>query len=140
MEAIFAPMAALGDSGLAIESADGKVRLCFLRLSAWIAGHLENVALHGIQQTQCAACEVQPEHFGSHLRHSTAKRDYRKYEYLFNKYVDGNQQAGRELSDRGFKLLPSVFWGLPNVQQFDLPKPDILHVVYLGIFESHLMK
>jgi hypothetical protein len=140
MEAIFAPMAALGESGLEIECADGKVRLCFLRLSAWIADHLENITLHGIQQNQCAVCEVRPEQLGSYLRRSTAKRDYKKYEYLFNKYADGDQQAGRELSDRGFKLLPSVFWGLPNVQQSDLPKPDILHVVYLGIFETHLMK
>ena len=69
-----------------------------------------------------------------------AKRDYRKYEYLFNKLSDNDQQAGKELTDCGFKLLPSVFWGLPNVQQSDLPKPDSLHVVYLGIFETHLMK
>ncbi|KAG0131553.1 hypothetical protein HOY82DRAFT_485019, partial [Tuber indicum] len=46
----------------------------------------------------------------------------------------------QELTDHGFKLLPNVFWGLPNVQRYDLPKPDLLHVVYLGIFEAHLMK
>jgi len=34
MEAIFAPIAERGDSGLEMECADGKVRLCFLRLSA----------------------------------------------------------------------------------------------------------
>ena len=58
------------------------------------------------------------------MRHSRAKRDYRKYESVFNKYADGDQQARRELTDHGFKLLPNVFWGLPNIQQFDLPKPD----------------
>jgi hypothetical protein len=140
MEAIFAPMAALGNTGLEVECADGKVRLCFLRLSAWIADHLENVTLHGIQQNQCAVCEVRPEQLGSYLRRSAAKRDYRKSEHLFNKYCDNDQHAKQQLTDCGFKLLPSVFWGLPNVQQSDLPKPDILHVVYLGIFETHLMK
>ena len=140
MEAIFAPIVALKNSGLEVECADGKVRLCFPRLSAWIADHLENVTLHGIQQNQCAVCEVRPEQLGSYLGRSAAKRDYRKYEHLFNKFSDNNQQAGKELTDRGFKLLPSVFWGLPNIQQSDLPKPDILHVVYLGIFETHLMK
>ena len=58
MEARFAPKVALGNSGLEVECADGKVRLCFPRLVAWIADHLENVTLHGIQQNQCAVCEV----------------------------------------------------------------------------------
>ena len=53
---------------------------------------------------------------------------------------DNDQQAEKELTESGFKLLPRVFWGLQNIQQFDLPKPDILHIVYLGIFETHLMK
>ena len=140
MEAIFAPMVALGISGLEVECTDRKVRLCFPRLVAWMADHLENVTLHGIQQNQCAVCEVRPEELGFHLRCSAAKRDYGKYGDLFNKLSDNNQQAEKELTGCSFKLLPSVFWGLPNVQQSHLPKPDIFHVVYLGIFETHLMK
>ncbi|KAG0132547.1 hypothetical protein HOY82DRAFT_483920 [Tuber indicum] len=50
MEAIFAPIVALGDSGIEVECANGKVRLGFPRLAAWIADPLENVTLHGIQQ------------------------------------------------------------------------------------------
>jgi len=140
LEAIFVPIVGLENLGLEIECADEKVRLCFPRLSAWIANHLENVTLHNIQQNQCAVCEVQPEQLGFYLRRSAAKRDYRKYEDFFNIFFDNDQQAGKELTDHGFKLLPSVFWRLPNIQQSDLPKPDILHVVYLGIFETHLMK
>ena len=78
MEAIFAPMVALGNYGLEVECADGKVGLCFPLLVAWIAYHLENVTLHDIQQNQCAVCQVRPEELGSHLRRSAAKRDYRK--------------------------------------------------------------
>jgi len=74
------------------------------------------------------------------MRLSAAKRDYRKYEHLFNKFCDSDQHAGKELTDHGFHWIPSVFWRLPNIQQSDLPKPDILHVLYLGIFETHLMK
>ena len=140
MEALFAPMVALGNSGLEVECAHGKVRSCFPRLVAWIADHLGNVTLHSIKQNQCAVCEVRAEELGSHWRCSTAKRDYRKYEDLFNTMSDNDQQAEKELTECGFKLLLSVFWGLPNVQQFNLPKPDILHVVYLGIFETHIMK
>ena len=140
MEAIFAPMVALENSGLEVEYTDGKVGLCFPRLVAWIADHLENVTLHGIQQNQCVVCKVRPEELGSHLRHSAAEQDYRKYKDLFNKMSNNDQQDEKELTEFGFKLLPSVFWGLPNVQQFNLPKPDILHVVYQGIFKTHLRK
>src|SRR5437879_1265480 len=85
IEAIFAPMAALGNSGLEVECADGKVRLCFLWLGAWIADHLENVTLHGIQQNQCAVCETPPDRLGTYTRRSAAIRDYEKYRTLFNK-------------------------------------------------------
>ena len=79
---IFAPMIALGNSRIEVECADAKVRLCSPHLVAWTADHLENVTLHGIQQNQCYVCEIQPEELASHLRHSLAKRDYRKYEDL----------------------------------------------------------
>ena len=59
---------------------------------------------------------------------------------MFYKMSDNDQQAEKELTECGFKLLPSIFWGLPNIQQFDLLKLDILDVVYLGIFETHLQK
>ena len=61
IEAILLPIVALENSGLEIECANRKVRLCFPRLSGWIADHLENVTLHGIQQNQCPVCEVRPE-------------------------------------------------------------------------------
>jgi len=50
MEANFVQIVALENSGLEVECADGKVRLYFPHLSSWIADHLENVTLHGIQQ------------------------------------------------------------------------------------------
>ena len=91
MEAIVAPMVALGISGLQVECTDGKVQSFFPRLVAWIADYLGNVTLQGIQQNQCAVCEVRPEELGPHLRRSAAKRDDRKYEDLFNKMSDNDQ-------------------------------------------------
>ena len=111
IEVNFEPMAALGNSGIEVESADRKARLCFPSLAAWIADHLENVTFHGVQQNQYAVCEVRPEELRSHLRSSANKRDYRKYEDLFNKLSDNDQQAGKELTDCVFKLRPRVFWG-----------------------------
>jgi len=109
IEVIFAPIVALENSGLEVEGADGKVQLCFPSLSAWIADHLENVRLHSMQQNQCTVCAVQPEQLVPYFRPLVAKRDYRIYKHLFNKFCDNHQQVGKELTDRGFKLLPCVF-------------------------------
>ena len=140
MEVIFALIVALGNSRLQVECADRKVQLSFQCLLAWIADHLENVTLHSIQPNQWAVSEVRPHELGSYLRCFAAKRHYTKYEALINKMSDNDLQGKKELTESGFKLLPSVFWGVPYFQQFDLPKSDILPVVYLGIFKSHLKK
>jgi len=110
IEVTFVPIVAQENSGIEIECTDRKVQLCFPCHSAWIVDHLENVTLHGIQQNQCPVCEVSPEQLGSYLIHSAAKRDYRTYQHLFNKFSDNDEQAGNELTDRGFKFLPSLFW------------------------------
>ncbi|KAG0633524.1 hypothetical protein HOY80DRAFT_1104646 [Tuber brumale] len=140
IEAIFTPIGEVAEVRIEIECADGKVWQCFPRLAAWIADHLENVTLHGIQQNQYTVCETTPDQLGSYTGRSAAIRDYKKYQTLFAEYSNGSSDAGEDLINRGFKLRPSVFWGLPDVHQAHLPKPDILHVVYLGIFETHLMK
>ena len=44
------------------------------------------------------------------------------------------------LQEVGIKLPPRVLWELPHIVQVDLYKLDILHVVYLGIFQTHLIK
>ena len=76
----------------------------FSSLAAWITDHLENVTLHGIQQNQCAVCEVWPQALVSHLSRSPAKRDYRKSQDLFNKLSHNGQQAEKELTGCLFEI------------------------------------
>ena len=54
MEAIFAPIVELVNSGLEVECANRIVRLSFPSHVTWIADHLKNVTLHGIQQFEWA--------------------------------------------------------------------------------------
>ncbi|KAG0641324.1 hypothetical protein HOY80DRAFT_883359, partial [Tuber brumale] len=140
IEAIFTPIGEVAEVGIEIECPDGKVRQCFPCLAAWIADHLENVTLNGIQQNQCAVCETTTDQLGSYTGRSAAIHDYKKYQTLFPEYSNGSSDPGEDLINRGFKLRASVYWGLPDVHPAQLPKPDILHVVYLGIFKTHLMK
>ncbi|KAG0635441.1 hypothetical protein HOY80DRAFT_1011854 [Tuber brumale] len=77
IEAIFTPIGEVAEVGIEIECADSKVRQCFPHLAAWIADHLENITLHGIQQNQCAVCETTPDQLGSYTGRSVAICDYK---------------------------------------------------------------
>ena len=65
---IFAPLQDVAHAGIPIDCADGKVRLCFPILSAWIADHMENVALHGLKTNTCPKCEVPTNELGTNTR------------------------------------------------------------------------
>lgn len=51
----------------------------------WIVDQLENGILYSIGQNQWAVGKLRPEQLGFYLRRSLAKRNYKKYESLFNK-------------------------------------------------------
>jgi len=57
-EHIFAPLQDPAHDGVPINCTDGKVRRCFPLLAAWIADHMENIALHGLKSNVCPRCEV----------------------------------------------------------------------------------
>ena len=63
-ELIFAPLQGVAHSGIPIDCADGKVRLCFPILSTWIVDHMENVALHGLKSNACPNCVVPMQKLG----------------------------------------------------------------------------
>ena len=122
--------------GIPIDCADGKVRLCFPILSAWIADHMENVALHGLKTNACPKCEVPTNELGTNAR-SYRARDYARYQ----RYKPENQTSGSETDDDHVMNLgigQNIFHGLDRVSASDLYKPDILHTIYLGLFK-HMM-
>jgi hypothetical protein len=90
-ELIFAPLQEMAQAGIPIDCADGKVRLCFPILSAWIADHMENVALHGLKTNACPKCEVPTHELGTNQRIYRA-RDYTRYQ----RYKPANQNASSE--------------------------------------------
>ena len=77
-ELIFAPLQDPAHDGVPIDCADGKVRRCFPILAAWIADHMENVALHGIKSNVCPRCEVPAVELGTNMKVYPV-RDYAIY-------------------------------------------------------------
>ena len=75
----FEPLQAVAREGVNIDCADGKVGWCFPILSAWIADHMENVALHGVKSNSCPKCKVLQWELGNDAKYSA--RDYTEYEY-----------------------------------------------------------
>jgi len=67
-ELIFAPLPEVAHAAITIDCADGKVRQCFPILSAWIADHIENVALHGSKTNACSKCEVPTHELGTNAK------------------------------------------------------------------------
>jgi len=62
-----------------MDCADGKTRLCFSILSAWIADHAEQAALQGIGSKSCPKCEVLCEELAGDPRRMYETRDYMLY-------------------------------------------------------------
>jgi len=78
-ELLFDPLQNAAVEGVNIDCADGKVRRRFPILSAWIADHLENIALHGIKSNLCPKCAVLPGELGTDANSHRA-RDYVRHE------------------------------------------------------------
>ena len=65
---IFAPLQQIVRGGTVMDCSDGKRRLCFPILSAWIADHAEHATLHGISNKSCPRCEVTSDELGGDPR------------------------------------------------------------------------
>jgi len=60
---VLAPLQPLAQEGTVMDCADGKTRLCFPILWAWIADHAEHAALQGIGSKSCPKCQGPGEEF-----------------------------------------------------------------------------
>jgi len=132
-ELIFAPLQDVVHVGIPIECANGKVRLCFPILSAWIADYMENVALHRLKTNTCPKCEVPTNKLGTNAR-SYRARDYARCQL----YKPENKTSGSETNDdhvMNLGISQNIFHRLNRVSASDLSNLDILHDIYLGLFK-----
>jgi hypothetical protein len=134
-----------GKNGVTLDCADGQRRHCFPILCAWIADHMEHVLLQNLKNNACPQCEVPLKRLGDPPREPGevtpySSRNHRRYQQLAKEYQDtGNEKLVEKLAEKGVKSLINAFWILPRIDPSQLPKPDLLHTVYLGILK-HLME
>ena len=72
---VLAPLQLVAQEGTVVDCADGKTRLCFPILSAWIADHAEHAALQGIGSKSCSMSEVPCQELGGDRRRIYETRD-----------------------------------------------------------------
>jgi len=137
---VLAPLQQVAQGGTVMDCADGKTRLCFPILSAWIADHAEHATLHGIGSKSCPKCEVPCKELGENPRKIYEARDYAIYREKALEQEPGRAAGFAEYFQQvGVKIGRNVFTGLHRVNPADLHKPDLLHNIYLGLFK-HMME
>jgi len=137
---VLAPLHNPSHKGIVMDCADGKTRLGFCILSAWIANHAEHMTLHGIGSKSCPKCAVPCNELGRNPREVYEIRDYAIYEKKARQLESGEAASIREYFLQGrVKIGWNVFTGLHRVNPSNLHKPDLWSNMYLGLFK-HMMQ
>jgi hypothetical protein len=118
--------------------ADGQARHCFPRLAAWIADYPEHCTLGGISYGCCQWCEVDKDSLGNIPTASQRLPNLRDHKVYENLIKDGSKEALAQLKERGVKPIPDNPLWQTGANIGDLPKPDLLHTMQLGILK-HLL-
>ena len=136
---VLAPLQEVVQEGTWMDYADGKTRLCFPILSAWIADHAEHAALHRIGSKSCSKCEVRSKELGGDLQKIYEAHDYALYWEKAQEQESGEAGITEYFQQVGVKIGRNVFAELYQVNPADQYKPDLLHNIYLGLFK-HMME
>jgi hypothetical protein len=115
--------------------ADGHYRRCSATVSAWLADYPEHCDLQNLRHGSCVWCECPAGKMGDYRppydHHPT--RDHRRY---------AAWDAARDVASlnlHGVHAGDVALRALPACTVSDLPKPDLLHTMHLGMLK-HLLE
>lgn len=117
-----------------------QIRLCFPRLCAWLADHVENCYIHGISTNRCPTCLTSPEALGNFME-EFIPHPYQKYQEVYQNYRTNpqeNKSSTQTLKADGIQLINNALWYIPYLLPSDLIRADLLHTIYLGLLK-HMM-
>ncbi|KAI5838892.1 hypothetical protein DFP73DRAFT_599509 [Morchella snyderi] len=126
-------------AGILMGCSDGYERRCWPILAAWLADHVENCNLLSTKFNMCLKCEIPVNKLGEYqaVPHKIYAWDQGEYRRMDEKRE--LKTLAKWFEKRGLRPLYNPFWDLPFVQAYELYKPEMLHVIYLGILK-HLMQ
>jgi hypothetical protein len=125
------------------------MRRCWPILASWLADHMEHANLIGVKYNACHKCQTPKDKLGSHILPPDLESHWRKSAVFQQKYQEyknaktaSYHQAIKITKDWfesvSVRPVQCIFWDLRHVKAYDLHRPDILHNIYIGIFD-HLM-
>ena len=114
--------------------ADGYFRHCVASPAAWIADYPEHRDLHNVKNGICYWCECPYKQMGEFPVKPHEHRIHTLYRMLSE---TNTPEAKVHLTHRGVHQGSNVLWDFDCVVS-DLPKPDLLHTMQLGMLK-HLL-
>jgi len=110
--------------GTVIDCANGKIRLYFAILAAWIGDRAEHAALHGIGSKSCPNCEVPCKELGGNPLKMYETRDYIRYREQALRHEPAEVASiTKYFQQVGVKIGNNVFAQLEQVNPADLQSP-----------------
>lgn len=134
MQQLLAPLVEAGQSGVEMLCADGRVRMVFPILAAYVADHPEQCLIVNAQENHCPRGTVDPDDRGE--PDGCSPRSVEETLQQLNSHRLGDDLT---LPD-GLRPVYDPFWAnLPHCDIFTCITPDILHQLLKGVFKDHLV-
>ncbi|KAK0458986.1 uncharacterized protein EV420DRAFT_1629457 [Desarmillaria tabescens] len=129
------PLVEAGQNGVEMLCSDGRTRLVFPLLAAYMADYPEQCLIAGCGERQCPKCTATSKELGDPL-HSVL-RDPEKTIDALKATQTGNNM---EFKNLGLRPITPFWMDLPRCNIFHCFTPDLLHQLHKGVFKDHLVK
>lgn len=136
MRSLLEPLIEAGKSGVEMLCANGKTRLVYPILAAYIADYPEQCLIGGCMENRCPKCKAKYDELGDHV--CLPPREQKETIRILKQASDGLEPP--ELTDWGLRPVNPFWVDLPHCNIFQCFTPDILHQLHKGVFKDHVVK